>query len=277
MSLIQNAKKYFLVFIFVLAWFCVSCSSSTEADAHLFEDGIHVDILERVGEETIDYIENELEVPIHRGDDPPDIEALVEAGHESETGSGQKDLNGSSMEKILATDHWDFYAWRILHALVEKYDTGHCPCVKGDDGIVRLQPRHFSFRTYNYGGGGDDYSLDVALWRSGPLRMNPTAFWDEIAPWHSSDALGGTEAALIIGSDDSFTVFAVMDWDRSDDRTGEEEFLLTVSGTAESGRIDFVSIAWVNLAPGIEYWPANTGFHLYSERGFAIASGGTYQ
>ncbi len=51
-----------------------ACSSSSDDDR--FEDGVLIDILDILGEENLNTLENELNMPVHRGDNPPNIEAV---------------------------------------------------------------------------------------------------------------------------------------------------------------------------------------------------------
>lgn len=59
----------------------LSCNSSTDSgddeSSVQFEDGISLNIKELLGDELLYIIENDLEMPIHRGNDPPDIEAVM--------------------------------------------------------------------------------------------------------------------------------------------------------------------------------------------------------
>ncbi|TVR18427.1 MAG: hypothetical protein EA391_02295 [Balneolaceae bacterium] len=54
-----------------------SCGTdSNDANDVTFSDGIHEEILETLDEEMLDTIEHELEMPIHRGSNPPFIESF---------------------------------------------------------------------------------------------------------------------------------------------------------------------------------------------------------
>ncbi len=295
MNQLQALHQHLFIMVFTLVWFCVSCSSSTESDADLFKDGIHVDILERVGEETIDYIENELEVPIHRGDDPPDLEAMAQLEPEGKVSAEQSALMDSLMNEEVASSGGDFPVWFALSSNVTNNDVGDmCFCYRRDDGTY-YSHFHYAFRTYNFGEGEDDYSLDVALWKllDPSIKMNPSVDPTEgnnsfLFPYHSVGALHGVEAALIMGTDDTFTIFAVMDWDRSDNRSGENQFVFTVSGTAAPGRIDFADIAIVNhgpdttfpIYPGMDHyweWPMMKGYHAYPRNGYFWTGDGYYE
>jgi hypothetical protein len=54
-----------------------ACKSSSSSDDDLFEDGMLIDIIEILGEENLNTLENDLDVPINRGDNPPNIEAVL--------------------------------------------------------------------------------------------------------------------------------------------------------------------------------------------------------
>ena len=80
MNYLSNYKNQnFLQLCFLICFVTfLSCSSSTEAEAELYQDGIHVDIIDLMGEEMIDYFENDLDITIHRGDNPPYFEPIPE-------------------------------------------------------------------------------------------------------------------------------------------------------------------------------------------------------
>ncbi len=49
------------------------CSDSSSSDSDEFEDGVRIEILDILGEENLEILENDLEMPIHRGQNPPDL------------------------------------------------------------------------------------------------------------------------------------------------------------------------------------------------------------
>ena len=52
-----------------------ACSNSSSNDDN-FDDGVLINILDILGEENLNILENELDMPIYRGDNPPNIEAV---------------------------------------------------------------------------------------------------------------------------------------------------------------------------------------------------------
>ena len=70
-------KKILILFCLVgLFIFLTSCKSSNDVEVE-FRNGISVQILEMVGEENIAILENELDFPIYRGKNPPDVEEML--------------------------------------------------------------------------------------------------------------------------------------------------------------------------------------------------------
>lgn len=71
----MNFQRFFLLISTALFMLFISCGTeSNDIDENeRFEDGILTEINELLGEELMDILENELEMPIHRGDSPPDI------------------------------------------------------------------------------------------------------------------------------------------------------------------------------------------------------------
>lgn len=61
------------VFLFLMS----ACSTDNGDEENRFEDGVSIEVRELLGEETLNIIENDLGIPIHRGDNPPDIEAML--------------------------------------------------------------------------------------------------------------------------------------------------------------------------------------------------------
>lgn len=72
----KTPRTAFLFLLMVLISATISCKSSDEIDVE-FRDGISVPVWELLGDDLIFVLENELEFPIYRGDDPPDIEAIL--------------------------------------------------------------------------------------------------------------------------------------------------------------------------------------------------------
>lgn len=75
-------KRTTLFIIATLALFfslnLISCGTDSEPDEpDFFEDGIHEEVLGIIGDELLDVIENELEMPIHRGSEPPNLNSVA--------------------------------------------------------------------------------------------------------------------------------------------------------------------------------------------------------
>lgn len=69
----RSAAIVFLVIVIL------SCNTTDSDYNELFEDGILIEVRELLGEEFLDVIENELDIPIHRGSNPPNILAEISA------------------------------------------------------------------------------------------------------------------------------------------------------------------------------------------------------
>lgn len=69
--------------IFALSFFFVSCDilSSDDDPADVFEDGLSPDLREMIDDEMLRTIEDSLDVPVHRGANPPDIESVLSGAH----------------------------------------------------------------------------------------------------------------------------------------------------------------------------------------------------
>lgn len=74
-----NFRVHFLPFTIMLFIILISaCGTDDESgEENRFENGISIEVRELVGEETLLIIEDELEIPVHRGDNPPDIAAML--------------------------------------------------------------------------------------------------------------------------------------------------------------------------------------------------------
>ncbi|MCH8558386.1 MAG: hypothetical protein LAT84_11200 [Balneolia bacterium] len=75
----ENTIPSVLMAFFVTAGLMLgACSSSSSSNEdELFEDGVNINILDILGEENLNTLENDLDVPIHRGSNPPNIQAIV--------------------------------------------------------------------------------------------------------------------------------------------------------------------------------------------------------
>lgn len=70
--------RTFLLFVLGSIFLIPACGTDNGGEqGNSFEDGISRDVRELVGEDLLDVIENDLEIPIHRGDSPPDIVAML--------------------------------------------------------------------------------------------------------------------------------------------------------------------------------------------------------
>lgn len=63
--------------LFAIIFLLMSCGSTDNKEPDRFEDGIFIEILELIGSDVLDTIETELEMPIHRGEDPPLLDVTV--------------------------------------------------------------------------------------------------------------------------------------------------------------------------------------------------------
>lgn len=64
-----------IVILFSVLW--VSCKSNSNNVNVEFEDGISLPIRDLLGENVLNALENDLGFPIYRGDDPPNVEAVL--------------------------------------------------------------------------------------------------------------------------------------------------------------------------------------------------------
>ncbi len=74
--------------LIVLSLSLLACGTESEPDEpDFFENGIHQNVMELVDDELMDVIENELEMPIYRGANPPDLQSAF-GGQAKATGEG---------------------------------------------------------------------------------------------------------------------------------------------------------------------------------------------
>lgn len=66
-----------LIFIGLFAFACSSTDSGSSDEPDGFEDGISEEIREFISDDQLEIIEKELEMPVHRGANPPDIVAML--------------------------------------------------------------------------------------------------------------------------------------------------------------------------------------------------------
>lgn len=75
---IDVLKRWVLpMVISMLVVLTISCGSTDSGDDEVrFEDGLLVEINDLLGDDLLNVLENELEVPIHRGENPPNLETI---------------------------------------------------------------------------------------------------------------------------------------------------------------------------------------------------------
>lgn len=69
-----------LYILFALGLLMLSCDTTDSGNNHeetRFKDGIPVEVMDLLGEGMLKVIEDDLEMPIHRGDNPPDVVAML--------------------------------------------------------------------------------------------------------------------------------------------------------------------------------------------------------
>lgn len=77
-------SSIWILFFTVLLTINISCGTdSNDVNDVIFKDGIHEGILETIDEEILETIENDLDMPIHRGDNPPFIDSYYSDKMES--------------------------------------------------------------------------------------------------------------------------------------------------------------------------------------------------
>lgn len=70
----------YLYILFALALLILSCNTTNSGNNHEethFKDGIPIEVMDLLGDDLLKVIENDLEMPIHRGDNPPDVVAML--------------------------------------------------------------------------------------------------------------------------------------------------------------------------------------------------------
>ena len=82
---IQNYVKHGIHFfsILLISLMVASCgilSSDDDDDPIGFEDGLSPQVRDMVDDELLAVLEDSLQVPVHRGDNPPDLEAILSGG-----------------------------------------------------------------------------------------------------------------------------------------------------------------------------------------------------
>lgn len=121
----KNYMPAVILSLFVSAALIFSACSKSSSSDDRFEDGVLVDILDILGEENLNTLENELNMPVHRGDNPPNIEAVFASlmFNNSEYGTMNDDIGASfvmaplvMIESVVPGDEnrdpnsfWDLY------------------------------------------------------------------------------------------------------------------------------------------------------------------------
>lgn len=67
------SRKIYPAILALLICITISCNTTESNHDNRFEDGILIEVRELLGENVLDVIENELDFPIHRGTNPPNI------------------------------------------------------------------------------------------------------------------------------------------------------------------------------------------------------------
>jgi len=114
---IPNSATVILSIFLAGSLWLSACSSNSSSDDN-FEDGIRVEIIDFLGEENLNILENDLNMPIHRGDNPPNIEAMYGSSLKgSKSGAGASFLMAPliMIETVVPDDNrapdsfWDLY------------------------------------------------------------------------------------------------------------------------------------------------------------------------
>ncbi|MCC5941909.1 MAG: hypothetical protein JJU37_10240 [Balneolaceae bacterium] len=253
-----------LLFILI---FIVSCSTSTDADSNedLYRDGIHTGILESMGEETFKKFENELNMTIHRGENPPDIVAALENVH----GPGKNnELFGSDLSTIFA---YTFGRQRIVTA-----NTGVSEVwVPSTDAGYTFM---FSWHITPYDYDPVNQTIESRHWIHHPYLWN---ICGDISEIHICELSGNTEWAYVMGDESNFTISGLIRiyWQEYDiegvtfvEYSPYMDVYIVYSGTLSNRGVDNpelgVIMHEVRDEELLDSWPEGAGFRMISGTGY---------
>ena len=219
--------------ILILSLLPISCDTLS-SDSDEFEDGIHVEILEFIDDETLSIIEDSLKVTVHRGDNPPFLQAIMD----------------ESQQKM-SLDSVQFSSNAIEGITVVMSPNIRIETLVPDDPIDDDGFLDYYIRLTNQ--DMDEYTIDVNM-------MHP-----------DHDPLIG-EGSYIIGDGDDFTVFSELTQEVSDEENAEMVTAQVFSGTATSEGVENANVALVMMDnAGLEdrFIPNGTGRSFEDGAGIA--------
>lgn len=212
----------------------VGCSLFNDDDDGEFEDGVHVEIREFIDDETMSIIEDSLNVTVHRGDNPPDISAIMGSGQQRVSTQSDRPMAGS-IEGIT-----------VVMSPFIRIETLVPDDPIDDDGFL-----DYYIQLYNQ--DMDDFAIDIDM-------MHP----------NREPRVG--EGSFIIGDDNDFTVFSELIQELSDEEGAEIVTTQVFSGTATSEGVEDANIALMMLDnAGLEdrFIPDGTGRSFEDGAGIA--------
>ncbi|WP_234570995.1 hypothetical protein [Rhodohalobacter sp. 614A] len=113
----------FIVFAFsLLTLSCDTTDSGNDQEEIRFKDGIPVEVMNLLGEDMLKVIENDLKMPIHRGDNPPDIVAMLsKTAQEKSSGAVGKTVVMSPLLLLETNVPSDAGSYEPGHEFIDEY------------------------------------------------------------------------------------------------------------------------------------------------------------
>ena len=182
-----NAKWFIAMTALILSVTLASCDLFSDSEDDEFDDGISDDIREFVDDETITLFEDSLGVPVHRGDSPQDIEAILGSGdHDSEAMQIQEEPDVDGITVVMSPyeldetlvpddDHEDYDRFHDLYVRFSDQDM--------DELEISLDMKHIDHNVFEGAEGhiiGDEEGFSIFIEqefeRNGHTQVYATLF-----------------------------------------------------------------------------------------------------